>query len=232
MITKILTSGAAVNFALIIVGSAIGMIFKKGFPEKLQKAIMTGMGLCVFLIGVEGMFSGENVLMTIISVAIGGIIGELCDLDGLINKAALSLEKTVNAKGGKMKIAEGFTSATLLFCIGAMVIVGSLDSGIRGDNTTLYSKSIIDGVSAIALTSSLGIGVMFSALPVVLIEGVLTLLAAAISPFVSTTVVNEISCVGSLLVVAISLNMLGLTKIKVMNFAPAIFLPIILCLFM
>lgn len=232
MITKILTSGAAVNFALIIVGSAIGMIFKKGFPEKLQKAIMTGMGLCVFLIGVEGMFSGENVLITIISVAIGGIIGELCDLDGLINKAALSLEKTVNAKGGKMKIAEGFTSATLLFCIGAMVIVGSLDSGIRGDNTTLYSKSIIDGVSAIALTSSLGIGVMFSALPVVLIEGVLTLLAAAISPFVSTTVVNEISCVGSLLVVAISLNMLGLTKIKVMNFAPAIFLPIILCLFM
>lgn len=232
-IFEILTSGAVVNFLTVILGSAIGLTFKKGIPERLKNALITGMALCVFLIGVTGMLEGKNALIAIIAVALGGIIGELLDLDRLISKGATALENKINKNGGNAKIAEGFIAATLLFCVGAMTIVGSIDSGIRGDNTTLYSKAIIDGISAIALSSSLGIGVMLSSVSVLVIQGGITLAAGLISPLISSgNVINEMTCVGSLLVIALSFNMLGLTKIKVMNYVPAIFLPVILCRFM
>lgn len=233
MIPDILSSGAVVNFFTVILGSLIGLAFKKGIPERLKNTFINGMALCVFLIGVKGMLEGKNALIAIISIAIGGLLGELIDLDKLVGKAAGLLEGVINRRGGNAKIAEGFTAATLLFCVGAMTIVGSIDSGIRGDNTTLYSKAIIDGISAIALTSALGIGVIFSALSVLTIQGSITLLAGLISPLISSgNIIAEMTCVGSLLVIALSLNMLGLTKIKVMNFVPSIFIPIILCQFM
>lgn len=232
-IGRVLFSGAVVNFVIVIVGSLIGLLFKKGISARLNNALMTGMALCVFLIGVSGMLKGKNALVSILSMAVGCIIGELLNLDRLVNKTAAKLEAIINRKGNNAKIAEGFTTATLLFCIGAMTIVGSIDSGLSGNNTTLYSKSIIDAISSVAFASSLGVGVLFAAIPVLLIEGGLTLLASFLAPLLSNTyIIDEMSCVGSLLVVALSLNMLSITKIKVMNLVPAIFMPILFCQFL
>ncbi len=230
---QILTSGAVVNFFTVILGAGIGLIFQKGIPEKLKSALMTGMALCVLLIGIDGILNeGNKILVIIISVALGAVIGELIDLDKWVNNLGKKIENHFNKKGGNAKIAEGFVSATLLFCVGAMTIVGSLESGISGNNMTIYSKSVIDCVAAITLASTLGFGVMLSSASVLIIQGGITLLAVYIAPFLTTEVITQMSTVGSLLIVALSLNMLGLTKIKVMNFLPAIFLPLPLCLFM
>ena len=160
---KIIFSGAVVNFFLVILGTIIGFLFKKGIPEKLQNALMTGMAFCVLYIGVTGLFEkGANILVIIACFALGAIIGELIDLDKQVNRLGKKIENRFS-KTDNSKIAEGFVAATLLFCVGAMTIVGSIDSGISGDNSTLYSKSVIDCVAAAILTSSMGIGVIFAA---------------------------------------------------------------------
>lgn len=228
----VLLSGAVVNFFLVILGTFLGLLFKKGLPERIQNVLMTGMAFCVFYIGVTGVFDEKaNILVIIACMAIGSVIGELIDLDKLVNKIGERIENKFNKNGSNLSIAKGFVSATLLFCVGAMTIVGSIDSGINGDNATLYSKSVIDCVAAMALTSSLGFGVIFASLSVLFIEGGLTLLATVVSPILTEYIISQMSVIGSLLIVALSLNMLGITKIKVMNFVPAILLPLILCLF-
>ena len=229
---EVLSSGAIVNFSLVLLGSLLGLLFKKGIPEKIQKTLMIGMAFCVMYIGITGLFEkGANILVIIMCFAIGAIIGEMLDLDKQVNRLGEWIEKNVSKNSKNGKIAEGFVTATILFCVGAMTIVGSIDSGINGDNATLYSKSVIDCVAAIALTSSMGIGVIFSALSTLVIEGSLTLLAGVISPILSGYIIAQMSVIGSLLIIALALNMLEITKIKVMNFVPAIFLPLILCLF-
>lgn len=233
IIKTILTSGAVVNFFTVILGSLIGLLLKKGIPEKIKNALMTGMALCVLLIGIDGILNEKNkILVIIISMAIGAVIGELIDLDKLVNMLGTKIEKSLDKKGGNSKIAEGFVSATLLFCVGAMTIVGSLESGISGDNMTIYSKAVIDCVAAITLASTLGVGVMLSSASVLIIQGGITLLAIYIEPFLSADIITQMSSVGSLLIVALALNMLGVTKIKVMNFVPSIFMPLLLCQFM
>lgn len=229
----ILSSGAVVNFFLVIAGSLLGLLFKKGIPEKIQQTLMTGMAFCVLYIGITGLFEeGANILVMIVCFAIGALIGELIDLDRQVNRLGKWVEKKVsknNSNNGQ--IAEGFVAATLLFCVGAMTIVGSIDSGINGNNATLYSKSVIDCVAAVALTSSMGIGVIFASVSTLVIEGALTLLAGFISPILTDYIIAQMSVIGSLLIIALALNMLKITKIKVMNFVPAILLPILLCLF-
>lgn len=229
---KIFTSGAFVNFILVLIGSSIGMLLKRGIPEKIQKTLVSAVALCVLYIGVTGLFEDDvNALIVIISVALGAVVGQALDLDGRINRFAQKIENKVKKEGGESgKIAEGFVSATLLFCVGAMTVVGSIDSGVSGDNTTLYSKSVIDLISSAVLASSLGFGVVLSSLGVLAIEGALTLLAVVVQPILTTCVVAHMSVIGSLLIIAIALNMLGVTKIKVMNIIPAVFLPIMLCL--
>ena len=229
-----LTSGAFVNFVLVIIGSGIGMLLRREIPEKVQKTLVSAVALCVLYIGITGLFEDNiNVLVVIISMALGAIVGQLIDLDRLVNLLAQKIEAKVKKDDGKSgKIAEGFVSATLLFCVGAMTVVGSIDSGVSGDNTTLYSKSVIDCISSAVLASSLGFGVMLSSLGVIVIEGGLTLLAHVVQPVLTTEVVAHISVIGSLLIIAIALNMLEIIKIKVMNIIPAVFLPILLCLFM
>lgn len=230
---KIFTSGAFVNFILVIIGSSFGMLLKRGIPEKIQNTLVSAVALCVFYIGVTGIFEQDiNPLIIIVSMAIGAIIGQALNLDGLINKLAKKIEdkfKKDDSESGK--IAEGFVSATLLFCVGAMTVVGSIDSGISGDNTTLYSKSVLDLISSAVLASSLGFGVVLSSLGVLVIEGTLTLLAVAVEPVLTTTVVSHMSVIGSLLIVAIAFNMLKITNIKLMNIIPAVFIPILLCFF-
>lgn len=232
ILLRIFTSGAVVNFLLVIVGAAVGMLLKKGIPDRLRDTLTKGVALCVLYIGVTGFFEDNiNVLIVVISCALGAIIGELCDLDKLVNKLGDSIQHKFS-KDKDSHIAEGFVSATLLFCVGAMTVVGSIDSGISGDNVTLYSKSLIDAVSAAVLASTLGVGVMFSAAAVLVIEGGLTLLATVVEPVLTTEIVSHMSVIGSLLIAAIALNMLGITKIKVMNLIPAIFIAIPLCLVM
>lgn len=226
---RVLTSGAVVNLFTVILGSAIGLLFKKGIPERVKTTLMNGMALCVIYIGITGLFEkGANVIVIIISFALGAVIGELIDFDRLVNILGERVEQKLC--NGKANIAEGFVTATLLFCVGAMTVVGSIDSGISGDNATLYSKAVIDCVSAAALTSSLGIGVMLACIPVLVIEGGLTLLAHFVSPVLTAEVIAQMSIIGSALIIALGLNMLGLTKIKVMNYLPSIFLPLILCI--
>lgn len=227
--------GTIVNTIAVIIGASIGLLLKKGLPEKMADTLMKGLGLCTLFLGISGSLKGENSLILIISVVIGTVIGELLDLEGRVNGLGKWVEKRFQNKksqDGKTSVAEGFVTASLLFCVGAMAIVGSLQSGLQGNHEMLYNKSTLDFVAAIIFASSLGIGVIFSAAFVFVYQGTITLLAQWIAPFLTDTVVNEMTCVGSVIIIGLAFNMLGITKLRVMNYVPAIFIPIILCMFM
>lgn len=229
--------GVAVNAAAVIIGGLLGLVFRKILSKKLGDAVMTGVALCVMYIGISGtlddsesFFSGEKLLVMIFSVLLGAIIGTLCNLDGLLEKFGTWTEKKfVGHTEGKSSFAGAFVSSTLLFCVGAMAVVGSLDAGLSGDNGTLFAKSILDGISAVVFASTFGAGVLLSAVPLFIYQGAMVLLAGVLAPVLSSTVITSMSVVGSLLIVALSLNMLKITSIKIMNYLPAIFLPIALC---
>lgn len=224
-------TGSFVNVITILIGGGLGLLLKKGLPERISDAVIKGMGLCVLFIGISGSLKGTNALVTVISMAVGSIIGSAIDLDKRLNNLAQRVEKKLVKGEGENRFAEGFVAATMLFCIGAMAIVGSLDSGISHDYSTLETKALIDGVTSIVMAATLGYGVLASAVPVFLYQGSITLLAGAISGLLSDYMIAEMTCVGSLLIVAIALNMLKITNIKVMNCVPAVFLPIVVCLF-
>ena len=222
--------GVFANTATIIIGSIIGLLIKKGLSERITNAMTTATALAVVYIGIDGMLNGENTLILVLSMVIGGVIGTLLNLDGHLESLGNKIENKFS--NGNGKIADGFVSATLLFCVGAMTIVGSLQSGLSGNHEMLFTKSILDLISSIVLASTLGWGVMLAAVSVFAIQGSIVLLAQAVEPFLSTAVIAEMTCAGSVLILALALNMLGITKIKLMNFVPAIFVPIVLCLFM
>ncbi len=225
--------GVLVNTLTVIVGSTIGLLFRKLIPEQWTDFIMKGIALCTLYIGIDGALEGTNTLVTIISIALGALIGAALDLDEKLNRFASGLENRFKKEGsGGPTIAEGFVTASLLFCIGAMTIVGSLQAGLTGDNTMLYTKATLDFISSLIFAASLGIGVLFAAAFVLVFQGAIVLVAQAVSPFLTDYVVSEMTCAGSILIIALGLNLLGVTNLKVMNFLPAIFLPIVLCLFM
>lgn len=219
--------GTVVNAAAILVGSLLGLLLKKGIPEKMNDAIMKGVALCVLYIGLDGCLEGSNALITILSVVLGAVLGQLLDLEKRLNDLGEYLEQLFQSGNGSL--SNGFITASLLFCVGAMAVVGSLQSGLTGDHTTLFAKSLLDGISSIVFAASLGLGVVLSAVAVLLYQGTITLLAQALSPVLSEFIIAEMTCVGSLLIIALSLNMLGITKIKVMNYVPAIFIAIPIC---
>ncbi len=223
--------GTFVNTIAVLTGGALGLILGSKFPERISSSLMKALGLCTLLIGITGILEGKNHLIIIISMTIGTIIGELLDLDGKLNRLGDSLQARFKKHGKKASIAEGFVNASLLFCVGAMAIIGSLRSGLTGDNQMIYTKSLLDFTSSIIFASTLGIGVLFSSVFVLLYQGSIVLLAHYIAPYLTATVVSEMTCVGSLIIIGLALNMLGITKLKVMNFLPAIFLPILLCIF-
>ena len=241
-------TGTIVNALAILAGSAAGLLIKwlagkfsgsligaNNLGLRLQDIIMKGVALCVLYIGIDGCLAGENTLAAILSMVLGAVIGELLDLDRRMHTLGdLVQKKTENLiqQDGGASVSEGFVTASLLFCVGAMAIVGALQNGLTGDHTTLFAKSLLDGISAIVFSSSLGIGVAFSAVAVLLYQGLIALMASFISPFLGDAVIAEMTCVGSLLIAALALNMLGITKIKVMNLVPACILPIFLCMVM
>ena len=216
--------GVIVNVITVIIGSLIGLLFKKGIPESVSTAVMTGLGACTLYIGISGSLVGENVLILIASVVLGVIIGTLLNIDGAINRLAKWVESKFKKQGAKVSIAEGIITATLLFCVGSMTVTGSIQAGLSGDNSVLITKAMLDLVSSMMLASSLGIGVLLSSVAVFVIQGGLVLLAGVIAPFMNTGAVNEMTCAGSILIVMIGTNLMGITKIKVADFLPAIIL--------
>ena len=241
-------TGTIINSLTVLTGSLLGMAIRavthrhagevsaNGIGGRLQTIIMQGMALCVLYIGISGSLKGENTLIAIISTALGAVIGELLDLDrrmhALGDWVQAKTARLLHPQEGAPSVADGFVTASLLFCVGAMAIVGSLENGLTGNYDTLKAKAVLDGISSIVFASSLGIGVLFSAAAIFLYQGAISLAAGLVAPLLSDAVIAEMTCVGSLLITALGLNMLNVTKIKVMNLVPAIFLPILLCRFM
>ena len=220
--------GVIVNVITVLIGSIIGLLFKKGIPEKVSRAAMIGLGACTLYIGISGSLCGENVLILIASIVLGAIVGTLLNIDGAINRLAKKVESKFKKQGSNVSIAEGIITATLLFCVGSMTVTGSIQAGLTGDNSVLITKAMLDLISSMMLASSLGIGVLLSSVAVFIIQGGLVLLAGLISPLMSTGAINEMTCAGSILIIMIGTNLMGITKIKVADFLPAIlFAPII-----
>ena len=224
--------GTIVNSIAVIVGCLVGLVVKGRLNEKISITVMQGLALCTLYIGISGALKGENTLIMILSVAIGALIGEIIDIDKRLNNLGEYLESKFNGKKeSNVSIAEGFVSASLLFCVGAMAIVGSRESGLIGNHNTLFTKSILDGISSIIFTSSLGIGVIFSSVAVFIYQGGITLGAGLLSGILNDMVIANMSAVGGLLIAGLAFNMLGVTKMRIANLLPAIFLPIIFQIF-
>ena len=217
-----------VNSLAVFLGGMLGLMFGRFLNEKLTKAAMTGLALCVMYIGISGSLKGENVLITIAAIVIAALIGTLLDIDGAVTRLGDRVQALTRDRFGK--VAEGFVTASLLFCVGAMAVTGSLDAGLRGDNATLYAKSALDFVASVMLASTLGIGVAFSAFAILVYQGAIALTAGLIAPLLTKSAVNEMACAGSLLILALGLNMLGTTKIKVADFLPAVIIAPLLTL--
>ena len=228
--------GTIVNALAIIGGCLVGLVVKGRLTEKISSTIMNGLALCILYIGISGALKGKDTLQMIICIALGALVGEIIDIDKRLNNLGDMIEKKINSKKKnkteeKTSISEGFVTSSLLFCVGAMAVVGSLESGLQGNHSTLFAKSILDGISSIIFTSSLGIGVILSSVAVLVYQGSITLLAGGLSTVLTETVISNMSAVGSLLIVGLGFNMLGASKIKVANLLPAIFIPIIFGLF-
>lgn len=216
--------GTLVNGLLIVIGTLLGKLLNR-IPESMKTTVMYAIGLSVMVLGLQMGLKSENFLIVIISLVVGAVFGELLKLEEKLNDLGGWLENKVGSNG-KGSIAEGFVTATLIFVIGAMAIIGALDSGIRGDHDVLYTKALIDGFTALILTTTLGIGVIFSAIPVVLYQGLIALFATQIDRFVPKALMDqfivEMTAVGGIMIFAIGLNLTAITKIKVANLLPAI----------
>ncbi len=221
--------GVLTNTLTVLIGASLGLLLKRGIPEKVSDAVMKAIGLCTVFIGISGALKGENTLVLILSMTIGTLIGAAVDIDTRFTNLVTKIEAKFKKSDGKTSIAEGFIGASLVFCVGAMTIVGSLQAGISGDNTMLFTKSVLDLISSFVFASALGIGVLFAAGFVFVFQGALVLLAQFVAPLLSDVVIAEMTCVGSVVILALGLNLIGVTKLKIMNFLPAILLPILLC---
>lgn len=220
--------GVIINVIAIVIGTMIGLFLKRGMSEKMSSHIMQGLALITFIIGLKGALVDQDMILLIVSISLGGYLGEMMQLEENIRKFAEWVQDKLSKEGAQNQLAEGFVSAVLIFCVGAMAVMGSLEAGLRDNHQILITKAIIDGIASIILTTTKGAGVMLSALAILLYEGGIMVLAQFVAPYLSESIVYAMSAVGSLLLVALGLNLLELTKIKVMNFLPAMFLPIVL----
>lgn len=223
--------GVLVNTLTVLIGGTIGLLCRRGIPRRLTDAVMIGLGLCTLYIGIDGALEGENTLVLIAAMVLGAIAGTLLDIDGAINRLGMWVENRFQ-RGERNTVAQGFVTASLLFCVGSMTVVGSLEAGISGDNTMLLTKAALDLCSSTMLAASLGIGVLCSAAFVLVFQGALVLLSGLLAPLLgSPALLAEMNCAGSLLIVGIGLNLIGITKLKVANYLPAIlFAPILAAL--
>ncbi len=218
--------GTLVNVAAIVAGSLLGCLLRKGVPESLRKSLTQAMGLAVILIGVQGAVKTESAFLIVLSMVLGTLAGTLIGIEKRLNRFGERLQ--TRFASGDEGFAKGFVSASLIFCVGAMAIVGSMDSGLRGDHATLFAKSVLDGVTAMILASALGVGVMLSAVPVLLYQGAIALSAGLIAPLLNERMILEMSAAGGLLIIGIGVNMLRKEHIPVGDMLPAMFMPLLL----
>lgn len=210
--------------------SLVGVLLKGGIKERYRDIIMTALGLAVLYVGAAGAISGlldENAqpVLFIISLVIGSAMGEWIDIELRLENLGNYIQSKMS--GSDSNISQGFVSASLIFCVGTMAILGSIESGIAGNHTTLYVKSMLDGVMSIILASSMGIGVMLSAVSIFVYQGAITLFAQILEPLMTADVLREINIIGGILISGIGVNILKIKKIKVGNMLPAILVPIL-----
>lgn len=214
--------GTIVNVVAIFLGCSAGFILKSKFPEKIEKIIMQALGLASLLIGMQMAIKADNILLVIFSLVIGGVIGEIIDIEAGLERFGERIKRKFKSNNTSERFVEGFLTASLLYCVGSMAIMGAIKEGLSGDPDILYAKSLLDGVTSIAFTAAMGIGVLFSAIPVFLYQGGITLLARTIKDFLSPEIINEMTAVGGILIWGIGFGLLGIKKIKVGNLLPAI----------
>jgi uncharacterized membrane protein YqgA involved in biofilm formation len=224
--------GVLVNTLAVIIGSLLGLSLRRGIPEKITRAVMTAIGLCTLYLGISGALAGRNAIIAIVSLVLGAALGTWLDIDGAIRRLGdwVGLKLKRPDQPG-MAIGEGFITASLLFCVGSMTIVGSLNAGLLNDYTMLFAKSVLDFISSIMLSVSLGVGVLLSAAFVLIFQGAIVVLAQLLRPVLNSAAIAEMSCVGGILVLAVGLNLLNITKIKAADLLPAlVFTPLIVFL--
>ncbi len=222
-------TGTLVNTAAIIAGSLLGVMFHGKLPNKYQKTVMEGLSLAVILIGLQMALSisgASDTLIVIFSMVIGGILGEYIGIEEKLNQVGERLKKRFGDED--TLFVQGFVQASLIYCVGAMAIMGAIQEGINGDPSILLTKSLLDGVSSVAFAATSGVGVAFSALPVLIYQGGITLLASAAESFLTQDMIRNMTAVGGLLIVAIGFNVLGVTRIKAGNILPALVVAITL----
>lgn len=219
--------GAIINALLIVVGTTVGMIIGKLLKEELQNQLLIAMGLCVIYIGIDGALEMRSALNMLLSMSIGTLVGNIIDLDGMIVKLGDKIQQKFSSTSS---IASGFVNSSLLFCVGGMAIVGAINDGLTADYSVLLMKGVIDAVSAIVLAAKYGVGVYFSAVLVLIYEGALSILALVIAPILTSECITQLSAVGSIVLLAVGLNMLNIIKAKPMNMVLAIVFSAILTL--
>jgi uncharacterized membrane protein YqgA involved in biofilm formation len=218
--------GSLINFVAILAGSAIGLLLHGGISQRVRDTLMQGLALCVLLIGVRGALRTQDVMVPILCTVAGGLLGEWIDIERRLQGLGDRLRRVFARGREDQRFAEGFVTASLVYCVGAMAIVGALDSGLRGDHTTLIAKSALDGISAIIFASTMGAGVAVSAVAVLIYQGAIALFAGQVAGWLTPEVIEEMTAVGGLLIIGIGINMLGIGKLRVGNLLPAIFLPV------
>lgn len=219
-----------INCVLVLVGSTLGFLLKGKLSQRMLDVLVQALGLCVMSIGMSSAIGTDNTLCVVACLALGTILGQAIDIERHLDNWGDKLRKRVEKNAsGDSTFTEGFVTASLLFCIGAMAIVGSIEAGINGDYSILISKSVIDGITAMSLATALGVGVAFSVIPVLIYQGGITLLAGLAAGVLQDAVITEMSAVGGCIIFGIGLNMLKLPKtpLKVGNMLPAIFLPLL-----
>ena len=217
--------GTIINSVSVFIGSILGMFFGKNLPEKIGDGVLHTFGLFIIYLGVQGAMESQNTMIVILSLVFGAILGGILNIEGHVEALAFKLKEKLGREDDT--IAAGFITGSLLFCAGAMGVVGALQGGLSNDHTMLFTKSILDLISSFFLASSLGIGVLFSGIAVLLYQGGFVLLAWLIGPFLTAEMIIEIGTIGSLLLIGLGLNILKATDLPLMNFIPAIFLPIV-----
>jgi uncharacterized membrane protein YqgA involved in biofilm formation len=218
--------GTLANVAAIIIGTLIGFVLKQRLPERMTSIVMQGLGLVTALIGLKMMITTQNALIVLVSIIIGGVLGELLRIEERLDRLGARVEARFSKEHGTF--AKAFVTSSLLYCVGPMAIVGALQDGLRGDYSVLLTKSVMDAIASVAFASTLGIGVLFSALPVAAYQGSITIGASLLEPYLTSSIVTEMTATGGLLILGIAMNLLQITKIRVGNLLPAILLAAIM----
>lgn len=212
--------GTLANVAAIALGTLLGLALKQRLPERINTIAMQALGLVTVLIGIKMVTTTENVLIILVSMVIGGIVGELLQIEQRLDKFGSRIEARLSKEGGAF--TKAFVTSTLLYCVGPLAILGALQDGLQGDYSILLTKSGLDGVASVAFASTLGVGVLFSTLPVALYQGGITVAASLLQPYLSLPIINAMTATGGLLILGIGLNILKISQIRVANLLPAI----------